>query len=55
MRAIVKHKTRFTMDQYDDVTSIVYNDTTKNYTITYGNAQTVTYNSATWVLTVITF
>lgn len=54
MRAIVKHKTRFTMDQYDDVSSIVYNDTTKNYTITYGNAQTVTYSSDIWVLTVIT-
>ena len=54
MRAIVKHKTRFTMDQYDDVTSIVYNETTKSFTITYGNAQTVSYISDTWVLTVIT-
>ena len=54
MRAIVKHKTRFTMDQYDDVTSIIYNETTKSFTITYGNAQTVSYISDTWVLTVIT-
>ena len=54
MRAIVKHKTRFTMDQYDDVKSIVYDDSNKNYTITYGNNRTVIYNSDTWVLTVIT-
>lgn len=54
MRAIVRHKTRFTMDQYDNVTSVTYNPTTKLYIITYGESQTVSYTSDIWVLTVIT-
>ena len=54
MRAIVRHKTRFTMDQYDDVTGITYNKDTKQYIITYGENRTVSYTSDVWVLTVIT-
>lgn len=54
MRAIVKHKTRFTMDQYDNVTNVSYNPDTLAYTISYGNNQTVTYTSDLWVLTIIT-
>lgn len=54
MRAIVRSKTKFVMDQYDSVTNVSYNTSTRNYTISYGNSQTVTYNSDDWVLTLIT-
>lgn len=53
LRCILKHKTQFTMDQYDDVTAISYNAATKVVTITYGSSNTTSYDLNLWILNII--
>lgn len=44
MKVIVQEAMSFRVAQYDNVSNIAYNKDTKIVTITYGSAQTVTYD-----------
>ncbi len=54
MTVILRHKKQFTMDQYDNVTNIAFNTSTKIVTLTYGNNQTTSYDCNNWLLFVTT-
>lgn len=52
MTVIAMKKTDFTVTQYNNVTNIAYNATTKVYTITYGS-NTATFSGDNYVISVL--
>lgn len=53
MKVIVKNKLTFDTSQYNDVSNIAYNASTKIYTITYGSGQTASFSSDDWLVAVM--
>lgn len=53
MKVIVKNKLTFDTSQYNDVSNIAYNASTKIYTITYGSSQTTSFSSDDWLVAVM--
>lgn len=50
MQVIVRKKDTFDTVQYDNVSGIAYDSSTHIVTITYGNAQTASYNTENYFL-----
>lgn len=53
MVVIFMDKRNFGVDQYENVTNIAYNATTKIYTITYGSGSTTSYDGNNFTLSVL--
>ena len=53
MSIILVNKLNFGVDQYDDVSKIEYNSSTKIYTITYGSGTVTYYDGQKWALSVL--
>lgn len=53
MTVIAKSKTTFDIAQYENVTNLAYDAATQIYTITYGNAQTVTFGATGWLIAIM--
>lgn len=50
MQVLVKSKTSFYTQQFDDVTDIAYNGSTHIITISYGESSTVTFNAENYLI-----
>ena len=50
MQVIIRNKATFDTIQYDNVTNIAYDGTTKIVTISYGTDSTVSYNSESYLI-----
>lgn len=53
MIVVIVHRTRFDTTQYDSVSNIAFDKDSGIYTITYGNAQTVTISKTDWLISVL--
>lgn len=53
MVVIVKSKLTFDTFQYDNVTNLAYDASTKIYTITYGNNQTSQRSANDWLVAIM--
>lgn len=53
MKVIVKNKLTFDTIQYDNVSNIAYDTSTKIYTITYGSSQTASFSSDNYLVAVM--
>ena len=53
MKVIVKNKLTFDTIQYDNVSNIAYDASTKIYTITYGSSQTASVSSDNYLVAIM--
>ena len=53
MKVVVIKKDSFSVAEFTNVSNIAYNSTTKIATITYGSAQTVTYDLDDYLISIL--
>ena len=53
MKVIVKNKLTFDTIQYEDVSNIAFDASTKIYTITYGSSQTASFSADSYLVAVM--
>ena len=53
MKVIVKNKLTFDTTQFENVSNVAYDSTTKIYTITYGTSQTASFSAVSYLVAIM--